>query len=75
MWTPEAKKMAGMTGKQEDDGIFFMSLEDMCKYFGRIQICRINDNYKYASLKARHKHGSFSLLRFNIVAPGGEGYL
>lgn len=72
-WTEETKKIAGWTN--ENDGTFFMSIEDLRKYFSRIQICRIEDNYKYASLKARHKHGHFSLLRFVIAAPGGHGYL
>ena len=72
-WTPETKKIAGWTS--EDDGTFFMCLEDLKKYFSRVQICRINDGYQYASLKARHKHGSFSLLRFTVNAPGGHGYL
>lgn len=72
-WTPETKSIAGWTN--EDDGTFFMCLEDLKKYFSRVQICRINDTYKYASLKGRHKHGGFSLLRFSVEAPGGHGYL
>jgi calpain-15 len=72
-WTPESKKLAGWT--DEEDGTFFMAIEDLRKYFSRVQICRINDNYKYSSLKARHKHGHFCMLRFNVAASGGHGYL
>ena len=52
-----------------------MCLSDLQKYFSRIQICRINDNYKYSSFKARHKLGSFALIRFVVSAPGGHHYL
>jgi hypothetical protein len=72
-WTPESKKVAGWTN--EEDGTFFMSVDDLRRYFSRIQICRINDQFKYASLKARHKAGNFSLLRFVVAAPGGNAYL
>ena len=30
-----------------------MSLKDFKTYFSRVQICRLNDDYKYAFLKAR----------------------
>lgn len=73
-WTPETKKIAGFSNNDKD-GIFFMTIDDMRKYFTRIQICRIKDGNKYASFKARHKHGAFSLIRFNVVAPGGHSYL
>ncbi len=72
-WTPESKRLAGWT--VENDGTFFMKLEDLQKYFSRVQICRINDSYKYASLKCSHKHGAFSLLRFTVEGSGGHCYL
>jgi calpain-15 len=72
-WTPELQKQAGWT--VEDDGTFFMCMDDLRQYFNRIQVCRINDAYKDSSLKARHKHGGFSMLRFVVAEPGGHGYL
>lgn len=47
----------------------------MLKYFSRIQLCRIDDNYQYSSFKARHKLNSFCLIRFQVNAPGGHAYL
>lgn len=52
-----------------------MCLDDIKKYFSRIQICRVNDRYRYSSFKARHKLGSFALIRFVVNAPGGHHYL
>ena len=49
LWTPKLEKLLGQS--DGNDGIFFMNLEDFCHYFSRVQICRINDNYKYSSFK------------------------
>ncbi len=73
LWTDEYKRIAKW--KNENDGTFFMSLQDLKKYFSRVQICRLNDDYKYAFLKARQSPGQFSLLRFVVAAPGGHAYL
>ena len=72
-WTPESKAKAGWTNA--DDGTFFMAIEDVRKYFSRVQICRINDNYIYSFFKARHKLNSYALIRFVVNAPGGHHYL
>ena len=72
-WTPESKEQAGWT--DADDGTFFMCIDDLRKYFSRVQICRINDNYIYSQFKARHKLNSFSLIRFVVNEPGGHHYL
>lgn len=58
-----------------DDGLFFMCLEDIRKYFSRVQICRVKDGMEYSWFKARHKINSFSLLRFVITGTGGHSYL
>lgn len=44
-----------------------MCEEDLVKYFSRLQVCRVKDNYKYSFFKARHKLGSFALIRFQIT--------
>ena len=72
-WTEESKKKAGWT--DEEDGTFFMCLEDIRKYFSRCQVCRVNDNYKYSYFKARQKHNSYSMIRFTVAEPGGHHYL
>ena len=72
-WTPESKKKAGWS--DENDGTFFMCLEDIRKYFSRVQICRISERYKYSFFKARHKLNMFCMIRFVVNAPGGHHYL
>ena len=52
LWTPKIKKELGWTGA--NDGSFWMCLDDFCHYFSRVQICRINANYKYSSFKGTH---------------------
>jgi len=49
LWTPTLKKQLGWT--DVNDGTFWMSLTDFIHYFSRVQICRINDSYKYSSFK------------------------
>lgn len=68
-WTPQIKKQVGFT--EEDDGTFWMSFTDLAYYFSRIQICKINDAYKYSFLQGSHKRGSFALMRL-IVDVDGE---
>jgi calpain-15 len=46
-WTPDLRREAGWSS--EDDGTFFMSLEDFKKYYSRVQICRIHKNYSYVA--------------------------
>ena len=52
LWTAQIKKELGWTNA--NDGSFWMCLDDFCHYFSRVQICRINDNFKYSSFKASH---------------------
>ena len=63
-WTPELKTELGLTSV--NDGTFWMSFADFCHYFSRVQICRINDNYKYVSYKAEHDKGEYALIRMSI---------
>lgn len=72
-WTEETKKQAGWN--DENDGTFFMSLDDLRKYFSRVQLCMINDSFKYKHFTARHKHDSYSLIRFVVSGKPGENYL
>lgn len=72
-WTPESKSVAGWT--DVNDGTFFMCQADFRKYFSRVQICRINDDYRYKSKKITHKHGSFCFVRFVVTGEGGHFYI
>ena len=63
-WTPELREELEVTDK--NDGAFWMSFADFCHYFSRVQICRLNDNYKYVSYKADHDKGEYALIRMSI---------
>jgi len=58
-WTPELKRQVQF--EDRDDGTFYMTYQDMLKYFSDIQICKVHDDYAYNSLKSScdHKHATF----------------
>jgi hypothetical protein len=47
-------------------GCFFMNFKDFKHYFSKIQICKIQDNYKYQSVKLQQKLNSYSLVKMKI---------
>ena len=47
LWTDELKQQVGFTD-DEFDGLFWMAIPDLMKYFNRAQICRVNDSYFYS---------------------------
>ena len=49
-WTPALKKQLNLS-EDPDDGLFWMSFEDMKQYFGRVQIGKIQDDYKFNHFK------------------------
>jgi hypothetical protein len=71
-WTPELKSQLRI--EKRDDGIFYMSFQDMLKYFSDIQICKVHDEYKYNSVKSScdHRHATFFKL---TVRESGHYYI
>ena len=47
-WTPELKEQVGFE-EAADDGAFWFGLDDFVKYFGRVQICKIDDDSVFIS--------------------------
>lgn len=45
LWNDDTKAQVDF---KDEDGLFWMSLKDMMKYFNRVQICRVDDNYFYS---------------------------
>ena len=68
LWTDDIKSQVGYN---DDEGLFWMSYTDMCHYFSRVQICNINDDYKYSFMKVSQERGSYSLMRL-MVSQDGE---
>eukprot|EP01017_Pseudomicrothorax_dubius_P035137 TRINITY_DN4884_c0_g2_i3.p1 TRINITY_DN4884_c0_g2~~TRINITY_DN4884_c0_g2_i3.p1 ORF type:complete len:260 (+),score=27.45 TRINITY_DN4884_c0_g2_i3:175-954(+) len=65
LWTPQLRQLHGVS--QADDGVFYMSLADFKTHFNDIQICYVEDTFKYSSLKARStsRNGVYFKLRVN----------
>jgi len=67
-WTEEQKREFKIVVKE--DGIFYMKIEDMLRYFDSIEICKVHDNYFYRSLKSKCDHLQVVSFRLPIKAAG-----
>lgn len=57
--------------EKKDDGVFFMAYEDYISYFTSLEVCKINDAYKYSSLKTKQSaEENHSIIKFLIEVPG-----
>ena len=65
LWTPELREQLDVNEK--DDGLFWMCLEDMNKYFGRIQLAKIFDKFHFSSINHTNNYG---LYQVKIDTPG-----
>ena len=68
LWTPELKQQVNLEDK--NDGTFFMSFEDFCKYFSDVQICRVHDDYNYSHHKTHVDPNHAVYVRFTIEKAG-----
>ena len=68
LWMDEIKKQVGYSN---EEGLFWMCLDDVCHYFLRIQICHVDDNYQYSFMRTTHLPSSYSLIRL-VVTDDGE---
>jgi calpain-15 len=51
LWTEELKEQLEVT--IENDGCFWMDIEDMKQYFDRVQICKVEDNFTFSSVECK----------------------
>lgn len=65
-WTDELKEQLNI--KTEDDGTFWMDIEDMKKYFDRVQVCKIHDDFSYTYSKI--EDGSVAVFKVEIPTSG-----
>ena len=52
-WTPSIRRQLGLSGREKDDGEFFMSFSDYLKYFCMMGICKLHEDYLYVSCRIR----------------------
>lgn len=66
-WTEAAKQMVKL--KSEADGTFWISIQDFCKHFGSVGICKIHPNFYFNNIelappKDASKAGTY---QFNVL--------
>lgn len=53
--------------KEADDGLFWMSLDDMQKYFGKVQVCNYVDANEFSSAP---QQGRLGIFKFDLEKEG-----
>jgi calpain-15 len=64
LWTEDLKQELGWTA--EDDGTFWMALEDFKTHFTAVTICRANDHYYYKNVQATQSPGGFKVFEVEV---------
>jgi calpain-15 len=64
LWTDELKKQLGWTA--ENDGTFWMNLEDFKKYFTTATICAAQDNFIYTNIQATQAPGGYRVFEVEL---------
>ena len=67
-WTPALKSQLGWT--DEDDGTFFMEVEDFMNEFEDASVCHYRDHYYLSSLPDFNQSNSFAIYQFNLEQSG-----
>lgn len=70
-WTDELKRQLHVTAG--NDGIFWMSIEDFCRTYEDVAICKVHGNYYYNSIQLEGKKEEMvttELVVVNIQKPG-----
>ncbi len=71
-WTPALKQKVGWSS--EDDGIFFIKVEDFVKYYDNVAICHYRDDYVKSSLPDFNSKDTFASYQFNVETEGEYYY-
>lgn len=50
-WTPDLKRVVQESVDRNNEGIFWISLDDILQYFDRIDVCKIRDNWREVRLQ------------------------
>ncbi|CAD8146197.1 unnamed protein product [Paramecium octaurelia] len=69
LWTPQIREQAGNTGT-ENDGIFFMSLDDYTKYFFSVFCGYFKTDYIYNSMRFSVRRNKGVYFEFEIKKEG-----
>ncbi|KRX05712.1 hypothetical protein PPERSA_09852 [Pseudocohnilembus persalinus] len=72
-WTDELKQKLNFTN--EDDGIFWIKVEDFIKQFQNVTSNYVNESYTYDSIKIQTKEKTSILLKFNVKEDNTHAFL
>ena len=64
-WNDYVKKKLNYSNKDIDNS-FWMNYKDFKHYFSKVYICKVNDEYNYASVKLSQRDCSYNLIKFEI---------
>ena len=67
-WTKDLIKQFNVT--DEDNGMFYMSYEDLRKHFVAVTICEYNDGLIYSSCQFKEPNSDYCIMRFEIEREG-----
>lgn len=68
VWTEELKEKLGWN--DEDDGIFFIKVEDFIQNFRNVAICHYRENYTLSSFPDFNQDSSYTAYQFSISKKG-----
>ena len=68
LWNEELKKALDFV--QKEDGTFYMTFKDYCKYFSDCQICYYHDGYKYSAINKSSATNDTVYFRFSVGTEG-----
>lgn len=71
-WTPELINVVGLS--QKNDGLFWMSYPDFCKYFNSFVVCEVKDDYHFSGIKIKTQVDKPTILKFEIKKPGNFSF-
>lgn len=63
-WTPQLKRELGWS--DANDGIFWMTYEDMITVFDQVDICKIDDQATYSFVQLTESRAGYSLIKFTV---------
>ncbi|EAR98363.2 calpain family cysteine protease (macronuclear) [Tetrahymena thermophila SB210] len=66
----ELKKKLGYQKSKDDEGIIFMQFEDFFKNFADLQVCMVNDSYKYTAFKTNQQTDKKYFYKISISQSG-----
>ena len=64
LWRDDIKNMLNFNA--DKDTCFWMNFKDFKHYFSKIQICKVEKNYNYNSIKLSQEVGKYCLLKLSI---------